>query len=326
MVMLSTRFTGSSTSITVVSSRSARSTPVWAPSRAKCSVTNWPLGSLVGDVSPQVARDECGDPRRVPVEERLPVAGHRAVERGRAGFTHRGIPVVSGEHLVGALPGLDHLHVFGHFLAEQVEGDAVVADHRLAHRADRAVERGQHPVGADADLMVVGVEALGDDVRVLELVALDAADGFEADGERLQPVLTGFGQQPDDQAGVDAARQQASDRYVGDQPALDREPQRGENRVLPIAFGPVRPVLAAAEVGLPVRRRGATTVGLDRDERGRRDLADSAQDGARRRYDGVERQVAGAAQPGSIRVSTPPPASSAGSDEAKRTRCASSVT
>ena len=47
-----------------------------------------------------------------------------------------------------------------------------MADHRFAHRADRAVERGQHPVGADADLVVVGVEALGDDVGVLELVTL----------------------------------------------------------------------------------------------------------------------------------------------------------
>ena len=117
--------------------------------------------------------------------------------------------------------------MFGHFLAEQVEGDAVVADHRLAHRADRAVERGQHPVGADADLMVVGVEALGDDVGILEFVALHAADGFEADGEGLQPVLTGLGQQTDDQAGVDATRQQASDRDIGDQPALDRKTQCG---------------------------------------------------------------------------------------------------
>ena len=133
--------------------------------------------------------------------------------------------MISGEDLVGALPRLDHLHVFGHFLAEQVEGDAVVADHRLAHRADRPVERGQHPVGVDADLMVVGVEALGDDVRILEFVTLDAADGFEADREGLQPVLAGFGQQTDDQAGVDATRQQASDRNIGDQPALNRKTQ-----------------------------------------------------------------------------------------------------
>ena len=133
--------------------------------------------------------------------------------------------MVAREHLVGALAGLHHLDVLGHFLAEQVEGDAVVADHRLAHGADRAVERGQHPVGADADLVVVGAEALGDDVGVLELVALDAADRLEPDGEGRQAVLAGFGEQPDDEAGVDAAGQQASDRDVGDQAALDRDPQ-----------------------------------------------------------------------------------------------------
>ena len=43
----------------------------------------------------------------------------------------------------------------------------------------------------------------------------------------FSPCLTGLGQQTDDQAGVDAARQQASDRNIGDQPAFDRETQRG---------------------------------------------------------------------------------------------------
>ena len=153
--------------------------------------------------------------------------------------------MVAGEHLVGALTRLHDLHVARHFLAEQVEGDAVVADHRLTHRADRPVERGQHPVGPDADLVVVGVEALGDDVRPPELVALHAAGRLEADGEGRQPVLTGLGEQADDQAGVDTAGQQAADRDVGDQPALDRDPQRGQHRVLPVAFGPVGAVVVA---------------------------------------------------------------------------------
>ena len=201
-------------------------------------------GEVLGDELPArialgevVVRDECGDAAEVAVEERGAIAGHRAVERRRVG--HRRIPVIAREHLVGALAGLHDLDVLGHFLAEQIEGDAVVADHRLAHGADRAVERGQHPVGADADLMVVGGETFGDDVGVLELVALHAADRLEADRERRQAVLAGLGEQPDDQAGVDAAGQQAADRYVGDQAALDREAQRRENRVLPVAFGPV---------------------------------------------------------------------------------------
>ena len=134
--------------------------------------------------------------------------------------------MVAGEHLVGALAGLDDLDVARHFLAEQVEGHAVVADHRLAHRADRAVEGGQHPVGPDPDLMMVGAEAFGDDVRPPELVALDAARRFEADGKRRQPRLPRLGEQANDQARVDAAGQQAAHGHVGDQSALDRGAQR----------------------------------------------------------------------------------------------------
>lgn len=158
--------------------------------------------------------------------------------------------MVAGEHLVGALARLYDLHVARNFLAEQVEGDAVVADHRLTHGADRAVERGQHPVGPDPDLMVIGPETLCDDVRPAELVALDAACRFESDGERHQPVLAGLGEQTDDQARVDAAGQQAADRDVGDQAALDRDPKRVEHRVFPVGLRPARPVVVPGEVGV----------------------------------------------------------------------------
>jgi len=46
MVMLSTRLTGSSTSITVLSRRSALSTAASAPGIAKCSRTKSPAASL----------------------------------------------------------------------------------------------------------------------------------------------------------------------------------------------------------------------------------------------------------------------------------------
>src|SRR3712207_7667877 len=51
--------------------------------------------------------------------------------------------VVAAEHLVGALAGLHHLDVPRHVLRQQEERDAVVADHRLAHRGDRGVERSE---------------------------------------------------------------------------------------------------------------------------------------------------------------------------------------
>ena len=247
------------------------------------------LAGIIG--GRETGRDECLIRRLVAVEERPAVAGQRAVQRRGLGPAHRGIPVITGEHLVGALAGLHDLDVFGHFLGQQIEGDAVVADHRLAHGADRTVEGGQHAVGADADLMVVGAESLGDEVGVFELVALDASDGFEADGERGQPVLAGLGEEPDDQAGVDAAGEQAAHRHVGDEASFDREAQRGQNRVLPIAFGPVCPFVATAEVGRPVGRGGGRTVGLDRDERRGRYLAHPAQDRVRRRHHGMEGEV-----------------------------------
>ena len=72
----------------------------------------------------------------------------------------RRIPVVPAEHLVRALAGLDDLDRLRDLLAEQVERDAVVADHRLAHRRDRRVDPGQQLRGVDLDPVVVGVEVL----------------------------------------------------------------------------------------------------------------------------------------------------------------------
>ncbi len=199
--------------------------------------------------------------------------------------------MVAGEHFVSALPRLHDLHVLGHFLAEQIEGDTVVADHRFAHRPDRAVQRGQHPLGFDADLVMIGLEALGHDVGVLELVALDVAGGLEPDGEGRQPVLPGLGEQADDQARVDATGKQAADRNVRDQSALDCGPQRGQHGVFPVAFGPAGAVLVPGEVGRPVGGGDATPVGFDGEQRSRRDLAHAAQDGGRCGHHGVKRHV-----------------------------------
>ena len=170
--MLSTRLTGSSTSMTVVSSRSARSTPVSAPARAKCSRDEAP--GRVALRRGQRRLHERARARAVSRSKKAPRYSSTAPSSvGRPPATHRRVPVVAGEHLVGALTGLHDLHVLRHLLGEQVEGDAVVADHRLAHGADRRRRaRRQHRSVADPDLVVVGAETLGDDVRVPELVAL----------------------------------------------------------------------------------------------------------------------------------------------------------
>ena len=218
------------------------------PQRAVDSGLGAGAGEVLGDELPaRIALGEvsrCGTsaatPAVVPVEERGAVAGHRRRRATPRPVTHRGIPVVAGEHLVGALPGLHHLDVLGDFLAEQIEGDAVVADHRLAHRADRAVERGQHPVGADADLVVIGVEALGDDVGVLELVALrrrrPTRSRSRTSTVRVWPASAS---RPTIRLESTPPDSRQPDRHVGDQAALDGGAQRRENGVLPVTFGPV---------------------------------------------------------------------------------------
>ena len=72
-----------------------------------------------------------------------------------------------------------------------------MADHRLAHGLEGGRQLLEDFLFLDAQLVMAGVVVLGDDVRVLELVAALAAGVFEADGEGQQVVVnTGLAQQP----------------------------------------------------------------------------------------------------------------------------------
>ena len=72
------------------------------------------------------------------------------------------------------------------------------------------------------DLVVVGLEGLGDHVGVAKLVAFALADVVEPDAERGESLLTRARKQPDDQARVQTARQQHAHGHVGDHAPLDR--------------------------------------------------------------------------------------------------------
>ncbi|MNO50300.1 hypothetical protein D3C76_406710 [compost metagenome] len=137
------------------------------------------------------------------VEERLTVG-----RIGIVGAVHLRVPVVTGEQLIGTLAALYALAVLGHFPRQQVEGDAVVADHRFAHGAEGGRQLVDDFVFGNAQLVVTGAVVFGDQVRILELVAALAAGIFKADGEGRQVVNAHFAQQADQQAGVDAAGQQ----------------------------------------------------------------------------------------------------------------------
>jgi hypothetical protein len=69
--------------------------------------------------------------------------------------------------------------------------------------------------------VVRGVEALGDDVGVLELIAGLAAHGLEAHREGREVRLSGLGKQPGDEAQVEPAREQHAQVDVGHEAALD---------------------------------------------------------------------------------------------------------
>ena len=68
------------------------------------------------------------------------VLGIAAIKKGLAvgrvriaGAVYLRVPVVTGKQFISALAALHHLAMFGDFARQQVKGDAVVTDHRLAH-------------------------------------------------------------------------------------------------------------------------------------------------------------------------------------------------
>ena len=95
--------------------------------------------------------------------------------------------------------------------------------------------------------------SLDDQVGVDELVPLATADRVEADAEGLQAALALLGQQRDDQARVEAAREQHADGHVGDHP-----PAR------PPAAAPRARVLASHGPRRARRRRAASREKLGR--------------------------------------------------------------
>ena len=139
--------------------------------------------------------------------------------------------------------------------------------------------------------MVVGGVALGDQVRIDELVPLLAMRLLEADREGRQARLAHLGEQPDDQAGIDSAGEQDADRHVGDHPALHGGLQRVEQQVLPVRLAAVGVAVSEAERRVPIDAIGEAAVFLICPDRRRRQLADALEDGERRRHDRVPAHV-----------------------------------
>ena len=75
--------------------------------------------------------------------------------------------------------------------------------HWFAHRGDAVTECRQQAFRVHTDLVMFGGKVTGDDVGVLELVTGLIVDRFETDRERIESALALFGEQADDQAGVE---------------------------------------------------------------------------------------------------------------------------
>lgn len=122
----------------------------------------------------------------------------------------------------------------------------------------------------DAQLVMAGVVVLGDDVRVLELVAALAAGVFEADGEGQQVVVdTRLAQQTHQQAGVDSAGQQHADVHRSTLTDRHRFAHGVQGQTLPVFEAVVALVFAGTELQLPPALGGGRAIGVDTHPAGR---------------------------------------------------------
>lgn len=100
------------------------------------------------------------------IHEGFLVGAHRV-----ACLVHLRIPVIASEDFIGPLAALHHLAVLGYFAGKQEEGDVVMADHRLVHRLEGVGQLGKDLLLGNHQLVMVRSEMLGNQIRVLELVA-----------------------------------------------------------------------------------------------------------------------------------------------------------
>lgn len=169
--------------------------------------------------------------------------------------------------------------------------DCVVADHRLAHGAEGLRQLVENLMLADTQLMVAGGEALGDQIRVLELVAALATGILETNGEGQEVFHAGFAQQADQHARIDAAGKQYADIHRSALTDGHGFAHGFQCLIAPFLQAVAGFIALRAELQRPPGFLLDPAVGIDAHPGGRRQFFHACQDGARRRHYGMEVQV-----------------------------------
>ena len=172
------------------------------------------------------------------------------------------IPEITAEDLVRPLAGLDHLDLPGHRLAQEIEGDGVLAEHGLGHGVHRLRQAAQDLAVGDVELVVAGAIARHHLVGVLELAAGLLRGVLEAHREGMELAVAQFRQQGYQQAGVQAPGEQHPHWHVRHLLALaHRVPQGGAGGLHPVAGA--QAVVRADAGQAPILVLGGGAVGLE---------------------------------------------------------------
>jgi hypothetical protein len=186
---------------------------------------------------------------------------------------------ISKEQLVAAVAGQRDRHRSSGDLRHQIRRHRRGVRERLVEHVGEPVDDAEHLPLVARLLVVLGVQMAGDGRGVIRLVELGIV---EADRERLDRDRALLLHQRDDQGRVDAAREKASERHVGNHALPHGGRQQGVELRLCFCLGH-RCLPEGIRDRIPVAAHRQCAV-LEEEEMRGRQLPDAGVDRVRRRY------------------------------------------
>ena len=214
------------------------------------------------------------------------------------------IPVIAPEQLVAAITRQRDGDVRAGERTHQMRGERGAVRERLAVHFRQLRDDRDRLGRADVHLVMLGAEMRGDLSRVHRLVE---ARFLETDREGPDRAGRRSLVERDDRRGIEPARQERTDRHVGDRLSCDRGRQRRLDRLDRLGFArigvrqpvahdvAVRPVAGQRRAILHVLGKGCGAgmgdrIGRERQHRRRRQLVDALVDRLRTRNVGARQQ------------------------------------